>query len=79
MDVLDDAKVPDERLVILSGLYDSRGMRLPGWRNFLQNTGKYEMNTKAEFTVEKGTYFIDIHSENFNSGDYSITMSQVYN
>ena len=77
MDVLDDAVVPDERLVILSGLYDYRGMRLPGWRNFSQNTGEYDLDTKAEFTVEKGTYFFDIHAMNRNSGAYSLFLSDV--
>ncbi len=75
MDVQDEAVGPNERFVILSGLYDYRGMRLPGWRNFSQNTGEYELDTKAEFTVEKGTYFFDIHAINRNSGDYSIVLS----
>ena len=66
----------DGRLVILSGLYDYRGKPLPGWRNFSQNTGLYQMNTVARFTVKKGTYFINIHSENFSSGDYFLTLSK---
>ena len=77
MDVQDGAAVPDERFVVLSGLYDYRGMRLPGWRNFSQNTGEYDLDTKAEFTVEKGTYFFDIHAMNRNSGAYSLFLSDV--
>ena len=66
----------DGRRVVLSGLYDHRGRKLPGWRNFSQNTGLYLNDTAAEFTVKRGTYFIDVHSAGFNSGRYSLSVSE---
>ena len=67
----------DGRPVVLSGLYDHNGRKLPGWRNFSQNTGPYQNNTAAEFTVKRGTYFIDVHSAGFYMGDYTVYISEL--
>ena len=71
-----DAFMTDGRRVVLSGLYDHNGRKLPGWKSASQNTGDYQNDTRIEFTVKRGTYFIDVHSAGFSSGLYSLFLSE---